>query len=187
MTAVLAAAQENPVLPNATFFAELVAFLIILFVLWKWVVPPIQRSMQERQDLIRAQLEEGQRARERLQAAEEDYRQALSEARQEASRLREEARAQGAAILAEMREQAQREAQRIVANADKQIEADRQQALTQLRAEVGAIATELAGRIVGESLADDARQQRVVERFLAELEEQARSGRRGSGEPEQVS
>ena len=94
----------------------------------------------------------------------------LSEARHEAARIREDAREQGAAIVAEMREQAQTEAARIVEHGKTQIEAERQQAVASLRAEVGALATGLAGRIVGESLDDEARQSRVVERFLAELE-----------------
>ena len=51
-----------------------------------------------------------------------------------------------------------------------QIEAERQQALTALRTEVGNLATELASRIVGESLTDEARQSRMVDRFLDELE-----------------
>src|SRR5215212_8562620 len=73
--------------------------------------------------------------------------------------------------LVEMREQAQTEASRIVEHAHTQIEAERQQAVTSLRAEVGSLATALAGRIVGESLDDDARQSRVVDRFLADLEQ----------------
>ena len=68
-----------------------------------------------------------------------------------------------------MREQAQTEAARIVEHAHTQIEADRKAAVASLRAEVGTLATTLAGRIVGESLDDD-RQSRVVDRFLAELE-----------------
>ena len=51
-----------------------------------------------------------------------------------------------------------------------QIAAERQQAITQLRGEVGGLATTLASRIVGESLEDDARARRTVERFLADLE-----------------
>ena len=100
----------------------------------------------------------------------EQYRQQLAEARHEAARLREEAREQGAQIIAEMREQAQAEARRVTEAAHAQIEADRQQALTALRAEVGTLAVELASRIVGESLTDEARQSRMVDRFLAELE-----------------
>ena len=73
-------------------------------------------------------------------------------------------------VVAELREQAQTEAARIVEHGKTQIEAERQQAVTSLRAEVGTLATSLAGRIVGESLDDDERSSRVVERFLAELE-----------------
>ena len=71
-----------------------------------------------------------------------------------------------------MREQAQAESTRIVEHGKTQIEAERKQAVTSLRAEVGALATGLAGRIVGESLDDEARQSRVVDRFLSELEAQ---------------
>ena len=71
---------------------------------------------------------------------------------------------------------AQAESTRIVEHGKTQIEAELQQAVTSLRAEVGALATGLAGRIVGESLEDEARQSRVVERFLADLEAQTGNG-----------
>jgi F-type H+-transporting ATPase subunit b len=85
-------------------------------------------------------------------------------------RIREEAREQGAAIVVEMRGHAQAEANRITEAAHKQIEAERQQAVVSLRGEVGRISTDLASRIVGESLHDETRQRGIVERFLAELE-----------------
>jgi F-type H+-transporting ATPase subunit b len=72
-----------------------------------------------------------------------------------------------------MREQAQAEGRRLVEAAHAQIEADRQQALQSLRTEVGGLAVDLASRVVGESLTDEARQRRVVERFLDELDQQA--------------
>ena len=76
--------------------------------------------------------------------------------------------------IADAREKAEVEAKRIIDHAHAQIEADRQSAMTQLRGEVGTMATTLAGRIVGESLDDQARQSRVVDRFLDEIE--AKSG-----------
>ena len=69
-----------------------------------------------------------------------------------------------------MREQAQAESARIKAQAQAQLEAERAQVLAQLRTEVGGLATTLAGRIVGESLEDDERARRTVDRFLADLE-----------------
>ncbi len=82
-----------------------------------------------------------------------------------------------------MREQAQSESARILKHAQSQLEAEKQQVLTQLRTEVGALATTLAGRIVGESLEDEARQRRTVERFISELENESSSDRAPNDEP----
>jgi F-type H+-transporting ATPase subunit b len=161
---------SNFLVPNATFLVELAAFGIILFVLGKWVIPPINRAMTARQDAIRKQFHDLESARSEAEKAEQEFRAQIAEARHEAARIREEAREQGAAIVAEMREQAQAEANRIVEHAHAQIAAERQQAVATLRAEVGSLATTLAGRIVGEALDDDERSNRVVERFLADLE-----------------
>jgi F-type H+-transporting ATPase subunit b len=171
---------SNFLVPNGTFFVELLAFAIILFLLGKYVVPFINKAMTDRQDAIRQQFTELDQAKADAKSAEEEFRAQIADARHEAARIREEAREQGAAIIAEMREQAQAEAARIVEHAHTQIEADRQQAVTSLRAEVGTLATDLAGRIVGEALEDQARQSRVVDRFLADLEnEQTTAGKSG--------
>jgi F-type H+-transporting ATPase subunit b len=87
-----------------------------------------------------------------------------------AQTLREDARVQGAAIVEELRAKAQEEAARITAAAHASIEAERQQAITSLRNEVGALAVDLASKIVGEALDDQARQSRIVDRFLDDLE-----------------
>lgn len=162
--------ESNFLVPNATFFVELAAFALLLFLLAKYVIPPINRAMTARQDAIRAQFAELDEAKSEAHAAEEEFKSQIADARHEAARIREEAREQGAQIIAEMREQANAEAARIVEHAHAQIEADRKAAMAQLRSEVGTLATTLAGRIVGESLDDDARQSRVVDRFLSELE-----------------
>ena len=150
-------AQSNFLVPNATFLFEIVSFLIIMYVLWKWVLPPINKAMTERQEKIRAQFEEAAQAKSDAESTEAELKAQLAAARAEASRIREEASEQG-------------EAERITSNAQAQIEVERAQALSQLKGEVGSIATTLAGRIVGESLDDDDRQKRSVERFIAELE-----------------
>jgi F-type H+-transporting ATPase subunit b len=162
--------ESNFLVPNATFFVELAAFALLLFLLAKYVIPPINRAMTARQEAIREQFAELDEAKSEAEAAEEEFKSQIADARHEAARIREEAREQGAAIIAEMREQAQAEAARIVEHAHAQIEADRKAAVASLRTEVGTLATTLAGRIVGESLEDEARQSRVVDRFLSELE-----------------
>jgi F-type H+-transporting ATPase subunit b len=162
--------ESNFLVPNGTFWVELIAFAIMFGILAKYVIPPINRAMTARQEAIRQQFADLDKAKADAKAAEEEFKAQIADARHEAARIREEAREQGAAIIAEMREQAQAEAARIVEHAHTQIEADRQQAVASLRSEVGTLATQLAGRIVGESLEDEARQRRVVERFLADLE-----------------
>lgn len=163
--------SSNFLVPDATFIVELIAFVIIFGILAKWIIPPINKAMTARQEAIRAEFKELDDAKHRASDAEAEFKSQIADARHEAARIREEAREQGAQIVAEMRTQAQAEAARIVEHAHAQVEADRQAAAASLRSEVGTMATTLAGRIVGESLEDEARQSRVVERFLADLEQ----------------
>jgi F-type H+-transporting ATPase subunit b len=162
--------NSNFLIPNGTFIVEIIAFLIMLAILGRYVLPVLNQTLEARQEQIRSQFEASAKAQKEATEALEEYKNELAEARAEAGRMREEAREQGAAIIAQMRQQAQDEAARITSNAQKQIEAERQQALTSLRNEVGTMATTLASRIVGETLEDPAAQSRVVDRFLAELE-----------------
>ena len=126
--------------------------------------------MTARQEAIRKQFAELDEAKDDAHKAEEEFKAQIADARHEAAKIREEAREQGAQIIAEARDQAQAEAERIMENGHAQVRAERQQAVASLRAEVGTLATELAGRIVGESLEDDDRSTRVVDRFLADVE-----------------
>jgi F-type H+-transporting ATPase subunit b len=139
--------------------------------------------MTARQEAIRQEFADAEEAKQKANAAEAEFKAQIADARKEAARIREEAREEGAQIIAEMREQAQTEANRILEHGKAQIAAERQQALTSLRAEVGTLATSLAGRIVGESLDDDARSGRVVDRFLADLESLETSKTAGNGAP----
>jgi F-type H+-transporting ATPase subunit b len=174
----LAAGGElNPLIPHPVeIVLSLVVFALLYFAVKKWVVPNFEKTFAERTEAIEGGLAAAESKQAEADARLAELNKQLSEARHEAARIREEAREQGATIVAEMRQQAQTEAARIVEHAHTQIEAERQQAVTSLRTEVGALATSLAGRIVGESLDDDARQSRVVERFLVDLETQQISG-----------
>ena len=164
------------ILPNATIFAELFAFLIVLFVLRRYVVPPLTKAMEARQTAIRTQIEEAERARMEAQSTLEDYRAQLAEARAEANRLREEAREQGRAIIEELRVKAQEEAARITAGGESRLATERQQVMASLRAEIGQLAVDLAEKIVGTSLTEQSRQRAVVDRFLDELESRQPAG-----------
>lgn len=172
---VTRAAEEehelNPLIPHPIeLILSLVVFGLLFVLVKKFVVPSFEKTFAERTSAIEGGLAAAETKQAEADAKLARLEQQLADARHEAARIREEAREQGAAIVSEMREQAQTESTRIVEHGKTQIEAERQQAVTSLRAEVGALATGLAGRIVGESLDDEARQSRVVERFLSELE-----------------
>jgi F-type H+-transporting ATPase subunit b len=164
-------ASTNPLLPSwPEFIIGTILFVIVFGALARFLLPRAQQTLAQRTEMIEGGLARSEEAQAEAGQLLDQYREQLAGARHEAARLREEAREQGAQIIAEMREQAQAEARRITESAQAQIRAERQQALTALRTEVGTLATELASRIVGESLTDEARQSRMVDRFLDELE-----------------
>jgi len=173
MLTFLPLATENPLLPKPIEMILSIVFVLLLtLVIWKMVVPRFEATYTERTEAIQGGIEKAEKAQEAAEAALQEYQAQLAEARTEAARIREDAKTQGAQILAEMREQAQAESARIRASAETQLEAERTQVMTQLRSEIGGLATTLASRIVGESLEDDARARRTVDRFLAHLERQ---------------
>lgn len=162
---------HNPLIPEPIeIVLALVVFAILFFAIKKFVVPNFEKTFAERTQAIEGGIEAAASKQAEADAKLAELEKQLADARHEAARIREEAREQGAQIVSEMRDQAQAESTRILDHGKAQIEAERQQAVTSLRAEVGTLATGLAGRIVGESLEDDERQSRVIERFLAELE-----------------
>jgi F-type H+-transporting ATPase subunit b len=161
----------NPLIPHPIeIVLSIVVFGLLYFLAKKYVVPGFEQTFAERTSAIEGGLQAAETKQAEADAKLAELEKQLADARHEAARIREEAREQGAQIVAEMREQAQQESARIVEHGKTQIEAERQQAVTSLRAEVGTLATSLAGRIVGESLDDDDRAARVVDRFLADLE-----------------
>ena len=162
----------NPLLPkDYDLLWSAVVALAIGLAFYRYILPKFQTILDERT----AKIEGGIAKAEQVQAEAADalaaYHQQLAEARAEAARIREAARAEGGTIVAELRTKAGEDADRIVETAQRQIEAERTQATVTLRADIGSLATELASRIIGESLQDEARQSRVVDRFLDELDQ----------------
>ena len=163
-------ATSNPLIPDVgEIVVTLIGFLILYYIVAKYVVPAFEKIYQDRKEAIEGGLAKAEKAQAEAAAARDEYTQQLESARLEAQKIREEARAEGEAIIADARERATAEAQRISDNALKAIEAERAAAVS-LRSEVGTLATTLAGKIVGEALNDDERSARVVDRFLADLE-----------------
>lgn len=171
---------QLPLIPHpAEMVVGVIAFAILYWIYAKKVVPSMERMYAERTAAIEGGMAKAEEAQAEAKAALDSYNAQLQDAYGEANKIREDARAQGAQIIADMRAQAQAEAARIVDAAHRQTEADRQSAVVSLRGEVGRLSTDLASRIVGESLHDEVRQKGIVERFLAELES-------GTIAPEQI-
>jgi F-type H+-transporting ATPase subunit b len=178
-TMLIWAAEEehNPLLPPlGEIIIGLIAFAIVLFVMFKFVAPQFEKAFVARRDAIEGGIERAEAMQAEAKAALEQYRAQLAEARTEAAQIRDAARAEGQQIIDELRAQAQEESARIVARGEEQLATARQQVVNELRGQIGAIAVDLAGRVVGESLADDARRRGTVDRFLEQLDGMAGAG-----------
>lgn len=175
---MLAAEEENPLVPPIPELVIGALAFVIVFGLLAWkLLPNINKVLDERREAIEGGMEKAEAARTEADSVLEQYKAQLAEARHEAARLRSEAQEQGATLIAEMRAEGQRQREEIIAAGHAQIEADRKAAATTLRQDVGRLATELAGKLVGESLEDHARQSRTIDRFLDELDAKAEAAR----------
>ncbi len=168
------------------YLTEVVVFVALVYLLytkvWKSFLEP---QVEARQQAIAREIEESREAHERLEQAERDYRAALAGLEEEAARVRAEAQAEARQIVEELRKDADREYARMVAVNDARLAAERQSVVFALRQEIGELTFTLAERLVRESMDDEARQRRVVDRFLADLDsadlETARPADAGGG------
>jgi F-type H+-transporting ATPase subunit b len=168
----LAAETPNPILPDWREIAiGLPAFIILCWILMRYVFPRMEETFRARVDAIEGGIKRAEEAQREANKLLEQYKQQLAEARTEAARIRDEARADAAGIRDEMLAHAREESDRVIAAGRDALAAERTTIVRELRAELGGLAVDLASRIVGESLADEARQRGTVERFLAELGE----------------
>lgn len=168
---VAAEGTTNPIgLPWGEVVIAAIGFALLLVVLGKFVWPQFEKSFAARTKAIEGGIAKAEEAQNEAKAALDRYNQQLAGAREEAAKIREDARAQAQAIRDDMLAQAHTEAERIAAAGRAQLDAQRAQIVAELRADLGRVSVELAGKVVGESLEDQARQNRTVERFLAELD-----------------
>ncbi|HEX4226396.1 MAG TPA: F0F1 ATP synthase subunit B [Pseudonocardiaceae bacterium] len=166
----------------SAWIGELVGFVIILFALWRYVVPPVRRTVQKQQELIGQQLKASEEAAAQLAEAERRYSDALTEARVEAAKIRDGARADAERIVVEMREQAQREVARIKQRGEDDLTQQRQQVIRELRARIGELSVDLTGRLVNEHLSAQENRAATVDLLLGELEQMAGSTAVSKGE-----
>jgi F-type H+-transporting ATPase subunit b len=152
MSTNLAAESKNFLIPNGTFFVETIIFLIVLWIFWQFIVPPIRTAMRERNELIQQGIEEGRQAEEKFREAEQRYQQALNEARSEAAKIRDTARAEGQKILDEFRSRTNAEVADLRKRSAEQLAAQRERVLGELEPHVRDLSSALASKVVGESV-----------------------------------
>lgn len=164
-------AEHNPIIPIwQEMVVGIIAFALLCFVLMKYVFPRMETVFQARVEAIEGGIKKAEDAQAEAARLLEQYKAQLAEARTEAARIRDEARADAEGIRQDVLARAQEERDRIIAAGRESLAAERQTIIRELRTEVGSLAVDLASRIVGESLADEARQRGTVERFLDGLE-----------------
>ena len=174
----------NPVIPPVSeIIIGLITFGIVVYVLMRYVWPRMEATFQARRDAIEGGIRRAEEAQEEARRLLTEYRQQLAEARTEAAQIRDNARAEGQRIIEEMRTAAQEESARITARGEEQLTVQRQQVVRELRGEIGTLAVQLAERVIGETLSEDAARQRSVNRFLDDLDEMARSVPAGVSTP----
>ena len=156
--------------PLYEIFWAAIVLLLILLVVGRFALPRLYAVLDERARRIQEGLDLADKAEQDQADAEKRAARLVDEARREAARIRDNAQSEAKEIVAQARTDAQTEAAGILQGAQRQILADKQAAQISLRTDVGMLASTLAERIVGEQLKDTALSERVIDRFLDELE-----------------
>lgn len=159
----------------STFIGQLVGFALIVFLLWKYVVPPLRNMMKTRQQTVRTQLVDSAEATKKLAQAEAEHKKALEEAKAETAKVLEEARFDAEKIAEQLRAHADSEVERIKVQGGQQVELLRQQLIRELRGNLGTESVSRASELVRGHVSDPARQSATVDRFLDELDAMAPS------------
>ncbi len=164
------ATEHNPIVPLwQEVVLGVIAFGILCFVLMKFVFPMMEKTFAARVDAIEGGIKRAETAQAEANQLLEQYKAQLAEARTEAARIRDEARADAEGIRQDILAKAREESDRIIAAGQEQLGAQRESIVRELRSEIGTLAVDLAGKIVGETLVDEARSRGTVERFISEL------------------
>jgi ATP synthase F0 subunit b/ATP synthase F1 delta subunit len=159
----------------AIFIGQLVGFALIVFIVWRYVVPPVRRMMANQQETVRKQLEDSGEAKKRLAEAEKAHEKAVEQAKAEAKQVTEEARVDAQRIVEQLHAQADAEVERIKVQGAQQVQLLRAQLVRQLRQDLGTESVRRAGALVNEHVSDPDAQSATVDRFIDELDAMAPS------------
>jgi len=162
-------------LPNGTFFIELVTMVVILLLMTKYILPPLNKALEARQAKIRESLAAADAAKAEAAAAGDERQQLLSAARDQAREIVTAAQATSDQVRAESAGRGQAEYERIVANAHAEVDTARQRAIDEASARIGEVVFELVNQIVGREV-DESSHQDLVREAVAALNLEATRG-----------
>jgi F-type H+-transporting ATPase subunit delta len=157
----------------STFIGQLVGFAVIVWIITKFVVPPVRKLMNEQKDAVRTQLEDSANATQRLAAADQFHAKRLEDGRDEARHIVDEARTDSVRIAEQLHVQAGVEAERIKVQGGQQVSLLRAQVIRELRGDLGGESVRRATELVKAHVADPQNQAATVDRFLDELDSMA--------------
>ena len=157
----------------STFIGQLIGFAAIVLLVWRYVVPPVRNMMTARQDTVRQQLKDSEKAAERLTESTAAHSKAVEAAKSDAAQVVDEAKVDAERITEQLQAQAEIEAARIKTQGARQAELLRAQLSRQLRLELGHESVRQAEELVRNYIADAEQQSATVDRFLDELDAMA--------------
>lgn len=159
----------------STFIGQLIGFAVIVFIVWRYVVPPVRRMMTNQQENVRKQLADSAEAKEQLAKAEKAHEKAVEDAKAQAKQVIEEAQTDAKRLVEQLRAQADAEVERIKVQGAQQVQLLRGQLVRQLRQDLGAESIRRASELINEHVSDAGRQSATVDRFIDELDAMAPS------------
>ncbi len=160
-------ATNNFLIPNATLFVELIAFLIVLAVIGKLVLPQLNQQLDLRAEKIKGEMVAADEAKADATAAEEDRRRALEEARSHAREIVATANRTADQVSADAQDRAHSEYERILAAAEADVRLARQRALEQAATELGSLVVDVTERIIGREVNAEAHRDLIDEATAA--------------------
>jgi F-type H+-transporting ATPase subunit b len=147
-----------------------IAFFTIFFLLSKFALPNIKKTLEARTESIEGGIAKAEKMQQEASITLAQYRQQLADARSEAAKIRSTAESERTNLISEARTEAQVVAQGVTQQANAQIAAEKSKAVNELRLDVSNLALDLASKIVGASLQDDQRAKAVIDQFIKDLE-----------------
>ena len=144
--------------PNISLFGQMITFAIFVFVVMKFVWPPLIEAIEQRRQKIADGLAAAERGQQDLEKAESRVEDLLSDARNQAAEILDQARSRANEIVAEGKAEGQRERERQLTAAQAEIEQETNRARQELRDQVGSLAIVTAEKILGREVDGKAHQ-----------------------------